>query len=275
MLLTPCSVVFSCRDLAGGGLLRSSLPQALWWEGMGACAKIGTKKFGLVASINQRVSQWAEPLFMRKAHEVPHGSWLEESDEATTTTTSTSHTDSRSNDSTASGSETSPTHGHSVPPFGPSDYVIDAVWSTSSLRLPPLPGANGSLVSAAKPGSSPASIVQSMDKELIVVHFRNATADGENNTNHCKSGATVQGQDCMSYDSILWILSTALSHTKAAAPVRQLHIQLRPDVWSSHPIEPDAYQGERLSCGRGNGLTGFASTETERSQYHGCILSPL
>ena len=47
--------------------------QALWWEGMGACAGVGTGKFGLVASINQRVSQWAEPLLMRKAYEVPPG----------------------------------------------------------------------------------------------------------------------------------------------------------------------------------------------------------
>jgi hypothetical protein len=31
-----------------------------------------------------------------------------------------------------------------------------------------------------KPGSSPADIVQSMDRELIVVRFRNATADGAN-----------------------------------------------------------------------------------------------
>ena len=34
----------------------------LWWEGIGRCARIGTPKFELIASINRRVAQWASPL---------------------------------------------------------------------------------------------------------------------------------------------------------------------------------------------------------------------
>ena len=41
--------------------------QALWWEGVGACAPIGSPKFDLIASINNRVAMWADPLFLKSS----------------------------------------------------------------------------------------------------------------------------------------------------------------------------------------------------------------
>ena len=35
-----------------------SYMQALWYEGVGACARVGSSKFELLASINTRLSQW-------------------------------------------------------------------------------------------------------------------------------------------------------------------------------------------------------------------------
>ena len=41
----------------------------------------------------------------------------------------------------------------------------------------------------------------------------------------------------MTYDSVLWVLSTELSHARAAAPVRQLTIQLRSgSEWAVLPL---------------------------------------
>ena len=41
------------------------VPQALWWEGVGRCAPIGTDRFSLIAAINTRLVSWAEPLFLK------------------------------------------------------------------------------------------------------------------------------------------------------------------------------------------------------------------
>ena len=176
--LDPCMGSDSLlRFSAFGAVLLGA--QGLWWEGMGRCAPVGSAQFELVADINTHVSQWAEPLFMRK-EEVQRGPWASEDADADFA-------------SAAGPAATLP----AVPPFGPTDYVIDAAWSTSSLTLPPLRGAGGALVHAVAPGGSPSSVVQAMDAELIVVHFRNASADGKNGTGLCKSSKTVQGQDCI------------------------------------------------------------------------------
>ena len=39
--------------------------QALWWEGVGSCAPVGSPLFSLIGSINRRLAQWAGPLFAR------------------------------------------------------------------------------------------------------------------------------------------------------------------------------------------------------------------
>ena len=41
--------------------------QALWWEGVGSCAPVGTAAFALIASVNNRVAQLATPLFLNPA----------------------------------------------------------------------------------------------------------------------------------------------------------------------------------------------------------------
>ena len=41
------------------------VPQALWWEGVGRCASIGTDRFSLIAAINTRLVSWVEPLFLK------------------------------------------------------------------------------------------------------------------------------------------------------------------------------------------------------------------
>ena len=180
--LDPCMESDSLmRFSAYGSVLLGA--QALWWEGMGACARVGSPQFELVASINRRTAQWAEPLFMRKL-EVETGPWVASRD------TVDEHVDSGARDD-ASVSPDSP----SVSPFGLTDYVIDAVWSTSTLALPPLSGANGTLVHAKTPGGQAGDLVQAMDEDLIVVHFSNVSADGGNGTSYCKTAATVQGQD--------------------------------------------------------------------------------
>ena len=211
--------------------------QALWWEGMEKCAPVGGEQFATVSSINRRVSQFAEPLFLRKTHLVPQGHWLAESDSAQLV------------EGLAAGA--GPKAGQSVPPYGPTDYFIQDVFSTSSIELPKLRGANGSLVSAVPPGNDASSIVQSMDKDLIVVHMINGTSLGENGSSYCKSAATVQGQDCITYDSILWILSTQLSFERGGAASRQLNVSLHDSVWTTHPVEPDAYQGFTTDCNLG------------------------
>jgi len=43
--------------------------QAIWWEGVGACAPIGSDAFMLIGGINRRIAQWAEPLFLKNSNE--------------------------------------------------------------------------------------------------------------------------------------------------------------------------------------------------------------
>jgi hypothetical protein len=214
--------------------------QALWWEGMGRCAPVGSPAFETVSSINNRVAQWAEPLFMRKEHFVGKGSWL---------------ADDVDDDAKEVRQGSLPNieieakvGGQSVPPYGPTSFFIDAIFSTSSIKLPPLPGANGSLVHAQPPGGNAAALIQSMDPELIVVNLRNATSFGKNHTSQCKTAAGAQGQDCINYDSVLWIISTNLSTVRGGAPIQQLNISMHEDVWTTHPIEPEKYQGFSTDC---------------------------
>ena len=63
--------------------------QAIWWEGMGKCATVGSAQFALIGSINNRISQWTDPLFLRAAN-------------------------------------------------GQQPWAIEAVWTTSSLIIPPV-----------------------------------------------------------------------------------------------------------------------------------------
>ena len=53
--------------LAAYGAVIIGGAQALWWEGVGRCAPVGSPLFELIGSINRRISQWAEPLFLRQA----------------------------------------------------------------------------------------------------------------------------------------------------------------------------------------------------------------
>ena len=211
--------------------------QALWWENMPTCAPIGSPAFEMVGGINRRVATVAKPLFLRKEY------FLESSFQFQGNPADPPpHVDQET---------VKPTPPISVPPFGPTDYVIDSAYSTSSLTMPPLRGANGSLVHFAQPGATPTAIVQSMDVELIVVHFRNTTADGLNVSGFCKSSATCQAQDCLTFDNVLFVMSTALSHAQGGAPNRKLNITLRGDIWTTHPIEPNAYQGFTTDCNLG------------------------
>ena len=98
-------------------------------------------------------------------------------------------------------------------------YAVDAVWSTSSLRVPPLQG-----VSARRPGGAGA-LVASMDDELLAIHLRNTSAVPAERSR------------------LLLFVSTALSAARGGAPVRQLSIQMRADVKTTKPIEPDYFQG--------------------------------
>jgi hypothetical protein len=63
--------------------------QAIWWEGVGKCAAVGSAQFALIGSINNRISQWADPLFLRATD-------------------------------------------------GQQPWAIEAVWTTSSLTIPPV-----------------------------------------------------------------------------------------------------------------------------------------
>lgn len=77
--------------------------QAVWWEGVGKCAPIGSQEFELISTVNRRIAQWAEPLFLKAKNEnIFHPSQPG------------SHNTVR--------------------------YRVANVWSTSSLQLPPLQG---------------------------------------------------------------------------------------------------------------------------------------
>ena len=93
----------ACGLGAGSGMMSESMArfaayssvliggaQAIWWEGMGKCAPVGSVEFLLVGAINNRIAQWADPLFLR-------------------------------------------TRGNGQRP-----WAIEAVWTTSSLSIPPV-----------------------------------------------------------------------------------------------------------------------------------------
>ena len=151
--------------------------QALWWDGATACAAIGSKKFGIVSGINQRVAQWAEPLFMRSGQALPSGHWLRDDGEHLS-----SADQARDNKP---------------------ETLVSRVFRRLGLpatqllpvHLPPLRGANNSLVKAVRPGGDSAAIIQLMDPELIIVQFRNMTAGNDTNAGRCKGSELVHG--CM------------------------------------------------------------------------------
>ena len=249
--MTPAVELSACSSFTSGSdsLLRFSAysalllgAQALWWSDLTACAPLGSERFDTVRGINRRVAQWAEPLFMRREYFL-QSSWAGCGD-GMCPQPQVPHRRLGDVHDGAGKKRFNP----AVPPFGPTDFVIDSFWSTSSLKLPALRGANGTLVHALAPGGSSSAVVQAMDKELVVVHFRNATADGGKDTGFCKSQATVQGQDCISYDHVLWVLSTDLSLATDKDSPRQLNISLRSDVWTSHPIVPNAFEGFTTDC---------------------------
>ena len=233
-------------------MMTVGLQQALWWDNLATCAPLGSASFELVAGINRRVAQFAEPLFLRKEYFL-ESTFQFQGNPADPPPHAAHDADvQRSSRPVGDEAATKPPPPYSVPPYGPTDYVITDAWSTSStLVLPPLNGANGSRVHFAKPGATPTALVQAMDAELLVVHFRNVTADGLNDTGFCKSSATCQAQDCLTFDNVLFVMSTALSHARGGAPVRQLNITLRGDIWTTHPIEPNAYQGFTTDCNLG------------------------
>ena len=109
-------------------------------------------------------------------------------------------------------------------------YNVTHVFSTSSLTIPNVQG-----VAATKPGGAPADLVQSMDSELVVLVLRNATVEVGN------SEAGVEFQ--FANQRYLLIMSTELSTVKGGAPLREVAVQLRADVTSTKPIEPDGFQG--------------------------------
>ena len=124
-------------------------------------------------------------------------------------------------------------------------YVVDHVWSTSSLALPPLQG-----VRARPPAAG--DLIESMDGELVVLHLTN-------------SSGTPPGRT-----RALLILSTDLSTKRGGAPLRQLSIQMRPDVTSTKPLEPDFFQGWGDLPGNSDSPPGLSPTFFGRGE---CFLS--
>ena len=91
------------------------------------CARVETARFELVASINRRIAQWAEPLFLK-----------------------------------------------------PVRFKVQEVWSTASkVKIPPIPSVGDKLphdpvtVAPTTPGTTPMSLIQAMDDDLLVVHLTN------------------------------------------------------------------------------------------------------
>ena len=68
--LTPAVQLDPCGLKTGGSMSESMVrfaayssvliggAQALWWEGMGRCAPVGSNEFALIGDINNRISQW-------------------------------------------------------------------------------------------------------------------------------------------------------------------------------------------------------------------------
>jgi len=104
------------------------------------------------------------------------------------------------------------------------------VYTTSSLDIPPVQG-----VPPSRPGASPTDLVQAMAKEMVVLVLTNASA--------VSMTSNAGAEFAHGNQRLLLVLSTELSVNKAGAPVRGLTMQLRSDVTSTHPIEPDTFQG--------------------------------
>lgn len=173
----------ACRLPASDSMLRFAAyasvlwgAQALWWEGIGACAPLESPEFALIGAVNARLAQWAAPLFM-----------LPRSYEA-------------------------------VP------WRVAAVFSTSSLLLPPLQGHV-----ASRPGTSRFDLIQHMDADVVAVVLANATT---------WAPATYKNSR-----RLLLFLSTRLSPRRGGASPRRVGVRLRSDVASTRPIEPDGFQG--------------------------------
>jgi len=155
--------------------------QALWWEGVSACAPLGSDDFALIGSINRRVAQWAEPLFLKSKNEAVYL--------------------------------------YAQPGvYNVVRYAVAQVWSTSSLKLPPVQG-----VTAARP--SPGGLIENMDDDVIAIHLVNTSVVPSDKTR------------------ALLFLSTAFAPSRGGAPIRQLSIQMRSDITSAQPVEPDLFQG--------------------------------
>ena len=204
---TPGTAIDACST-DSGSLLRfvaySSVllgSQALWWEGMGACAPTGSPKFKLIGAINNRISQFADPLFMR----------LTVGD--ITGTTVIARYAVKSIWSTASSA---------APSSSPPAFGTDA----SGIRWPPTRGINNTLVTARAPGAGGESdLIQKMSDNVVAVQLVNTTNVGS-------------GQQ----QSYILFLSTVLSSEKeAGAANRRIAIEMRKDIASIQPVEPDAY----------------------------------
>lgn len=232
--------------------------QAIWWEGVGACAPVGSPRFRLVSTINTRLATWVEPLFLRQNAPVPGGNWRRRL--AAAEFEFEGEPGLRAEPPDVPGTD----EADGVSPEDAGTYRVDAIWSTAELALPALPGVNGSAVRAQRPGHSPAALVQAMSSDLIVVHLRNMTANTLTpwccgNTAkkmagdmQCRGGSKAgpgPEQQCDSeHHNVLLVLSTRLSTRDGGAPTRQLNITLREDVWTTHPIEPAPFHGFTSDC---------------------------
>jgi len=208
--MTPAVSLDTCDLAASDSRLRFAAyasviwgAQALVWQSLPSCAPIGSDAFALVGSVNSRLVQWAEPLFLS-------------------------------------------------PPVGEAPrYAVTAVYSTSTLLLPPVQG-----VHAIPPSATATATVQAMASEMVAIELRNLTEPRPFGMNPPR---------------LLLFLSTAVSATAGGAPVRDVLVTLHPSVVLSAPIEPDEFQGYATWPGRQDTpgiVPQFSGTE-------GCTLSWL